>query len=548
MNYHQGQFGFWLPSDQIEQSPLFVRFEAEVVEAWQAELDDTQLGTQAKSIFHFFQHMNQTQLEPAYRFELLEQTKTQVHLLGQTLARKYLDNPEIAYESRFKIFMLMKGIYQELITGYQLCLEGFGLKARKTKALGLVCLHRIALYDLEMIYRSYEMFTTPDSRFWGELHLCYQHACHAKVLQKPVEACELSIFRHETLERLYHHALIFGCTNPFRLRLNDMQLLASAIEGWVDLICLSHVSLDESSHYCVDLTLESGPKYRDEIEAFHDWHLAIDMSELLAHLEQLKASRSGETSVVNLSAIELSLSLPFIQTLIQSFELSIKRDTDRQETHDNLQVVFGLEPIMHQLVHFGYKVETPTWVSDGFIEVDGETNPAQAHKKPIAFDVETLNQSMQGFCFAWHRPWPSNIKAGDLIGVFHEQSDTVQVGVIRWLKQASTDVIHTGVQLLAHEAKPVDCIIETHDKPLCFHTLLMPKKGNNPNELALLTPALPFKAEMTVTFLDNNHEHSLFLREAMETNPNFTQFEVVSKTPVDAFFQVDDNDPLDKLA
>ncbi|MEX1032312.1 MAG: hypothetical protein WDZ30_03040, partial [Cellvibrionaceae bacterium] len=223
----------------------------------------------------------------------------------------------------------------------------------------------------------------------------------------------------------------------------------------------------------------------------------------------------GDTGVT----IPHTISAALADHLEQSWGVNQERSFERQPSKDSVEVSVGLGNLHHQLVDgvpfeefLGNPVEEEidlgALANDPWATSFNQDSTKNAEDRPL-FTVRIIDSSPGGYCLEWRDRIPSQVKAGEVLGLREKGRHRWGLGVIRWVEQ-QRNATRLGVQLLGLKATPFGAAIEQPGGDFSDYrrVLMLPelKAANQP--ATLLTAFAPFQ-ESNRLMLNRHGESSM---------------------------------------
>jgi hypothetical protein len=567
-----------LPSQDLSRLSL-VSHQPKKLKEWIAALPMINVGETSRQVFQTLQEICRLNVDPAERFELLEILRSTVHTLNNALAKHYLNQSVMLPERATKVATLAQAMQSHLANGYKLVALDVQAKLEHHKRdielpkLAAQATHRAITELTGNLLRSTQLYLNTPPRLWLELHALYLLAVELQQSSalKVSDSAEHPHSEKSTITDAYVRALLLATCKPNKLRQGEIAQVYQMSEIWAPLVTLKELS-NNSELFVFDLAKDAPPTYRSLAQASEASHVrAIDPALLVERLNTLKQTAQSTTPMAR---GEAALTLALLQHLIQAWSELSERSFSRT-THDGvLKASLGLTPthyflsgrrdfeIMMQgdqarfmitdadnpfLKAKPISVQRPddrtgkdVWsMAFGNVETESKEKEREFNLKfqeaaPDAaprydtYDCQIVNISPGGYCIEWSGEVPTNVRAGEILGL-HEESgqSSWSIGVIRWVKQLPGHGAQLGIEILAPKAKPCGArvIKKTGDATEYMRTLLLPELKAINRPATLITPALTFRPGYKVLLNLDGEEVKAHLTQQVSATSSFCQFE-----------------------
>jgi hypothetical protein len=153
-------------------------------------------------------------------------------------------------------------------------------------------------------------------------------------------------------------------------------------------------------------------------------------------------------------------------------------------------------------------------------------NTAQEDGYPT-FELPIVNHSPGGYCLSWPREVPSQLQAGELLGIRDNPGQNWSVAVVRWIRQVRGGGTQMGIELIAPHAQPcgLQLVRKGEQSSQYLRALLLPEISAISRPATLITPRLPFQEGNRVQININGEERRATLTRRQTSTGSFNQFE-----------------------
>jgi cyclic-di-GMP-binding protein len=517
------------------------------VKAWVRSLPLTQTQFVSGLLYQALPDVGRFQTTPGNRIQILESLRNSTLQSIEGLTQNFLNQPLILPEPAVKTATIAQALQKHMINGYLVAIRDLCNQANANTDLITLAIHRAITGLSLLLLRYYQLYVPISGQLWAELHSLYQIALQLGVTENTVVDDHPHLQHCNTITLAYMRALLLACAHPNQLRQDE---ILSTFEALNDLSALAQLHDSQTGNhdnlFAVALNSNRPPLYRSRFAADDDnLLLELNTAQICKRLIEINATTNSETLEGTSLRNELQLTSALTLHLIQAWNLLAQRNFERQESQGALDVAVGLSNIHYQLAgqmnftHFlnrtigmhstdhsagsifqkrGVKLintakqnaKNDPW-EDAFdiagtplagrsIATDGiefaiKKQEVEEFKdaNPI-YHVPLIDSSPGGYCIEWRDEIPSQVKAGELLGLRDPLRNRWSLGVVRWANQTK-GATQLGIQILAASATPVGLamIHKTGDTSEYLRALEIPplKAINQPT--TLITNAVSFR-------------------------------------------------------
>src|SRR3989338_2126667 len=143
------------------------------------------------------------------------------------------------------------------------------------------------------------------------------------------------------------------------------------------------------------------------------------------------------------------------------------------------------------------------------------------------FELPIINHSPGGYCLSWPKEVPSQLQAGELLGIQDTPDQGWSVALVRWIRQVRGGGTQMGIELVATHAQPcgLQLVRKAEQSSQYLRALLLPAISAISRPATLLTPRLPFQEGNKVSINLNGQERRAVLSRRQTSTGSFNQFE-----------------------
>lgn len=437
------------------------------VRQWIEALPLANSGATARLLYNGLKELNQLEVDPTQRADILEQMRHPVAVVITSMERHVLGQPLPLPQQKRQIGAVMRDFHRELALGYATCVHDYCsprgsvpfLRGRAT-ALALV---RALVHGAQTLSKCYIAYSELPTGVFGLMHRLAAFAYEANLSEKTVTDPQFPGVSLSA-ESVYIQALLSFIGNPYRLTQKEIVDVEAACRIWA-----SHCRVDTGGNggsFVIDPSSDSPPMSpRAEVEG-RFWRL--DSSGLVTALRgqmQILPSIDAMVAVRGRLGPGPDISGEVVEKLMTAWSFSGERGHPRLHADHEMEACIGLHAV-HYLA--AGKLDFNDFVSElsGGIDLsDRERSAAWAQSSvdqaaPQVSRVRVMDQSLGGYRLRWENADGLKAKVGELVTLASPADDDDEpqdwmVGVLRWLKGGASDSLEAGVQLLSRRVESV---------------------------------------------------------------------------------------------
>ncbi|WP_119692016.1 molecular chaperone [Ectopseudomonas oleovorans] len=531
---------------------------------WIAGLPKANIGETARQLYQSLVELNQFLTPSENRLQLLELLRPEVSFVCQHLERHFLNQAIVLDERPRKVANLCQALQNHLAVGYKLIISRAMTRSGKEREqLLAVALQRASHSLCSPLIRASQLYCPVPEGLWLELHQLYQIACEQR-LQRQVIRDPLA--RHTpgmSLEQTYVTALLLGCARTNQMRQNGIARLAEALEPWSTLVKLQ-AGDHPNSLFVLAPQIDGPPRYKSLYQSseLHNL-LGIDTQPLVDAIKEYLELPEEERSKSHLM-IPDGISLDLLQHVAAAWGDIAERTFQRTAGQGNLTLCIGMTAlhfflsgrrsfaeVLKHPVEIGAAVFKPStgepdiW-SNAFdaqrsaadeihfeeiqytkVTPGEQTAPETSGETYPTYPLAIVNHSPGGYCLSWPKDVPSQLQAGELLGVQDSPSQGWSVAIVRWIRQVRGGGTQMGIELIAPHARPcgLQLLRKAEQNSQYLRALLLPEISAISRPASLITPRLPFQEGSKVLINDHGEEHRAVLTRKQVSTGSFSQFE-----------------------
>ncbi|WP_308723985.1 molecular chaperone [Metapseudomonas otitidis] len=539
------------------------------IKRWISLLPKANIGETARQLYQALVELNQLITPSDNRLHLLELIRPEVYFVCQHLERHFLNQAIVLDERPRKVANLCQALQNHLAIGYkQIVVQEAQRQARDGQQLLTIALQR-AIHSLNSaLIRASQLYCPVPEGLWLELHQLYQLASSRQVHRVVVRD---GLARHTeglSVEQTYLVALLLGCARCNQMRQNNIARLAEVLEPWSALVRLQGAEL-ASSLFAVAPQVDGPPRYKSLFQASEmAGLLGIDPLPLVDAIKHYLTLATEDRAQARLLVPE-GISVDLLQHLSSAWGDISERTFQRTPGRGALTLCIGMSALhfflsgkqpfgaILKIKEAGQAVFKPINKDEGDVwntafdaqpqnwdeglpyeEIQynkpvtpGDTSPqpeppASGENYPT-FELAIVNHSPGGYCLSWPKEVPSQLQAGELLGVQDAPSQGWSVAVVRWIRQVRGGGTQMGIELIAPHAQPcgLQLLRKADQHSQYLRALLLPEISAISRPASLITPRLPFQEGNKVQINIHGDERRAVLTSRQTSTGSFSQFE-----------------------
>ena len=539
------------------------------IKRWISLLPKANIGETARQLYQALVELNQLITPSDNRLHLLELIRPEVYFVCQHLERHFLNQAIVLDERPRKVANLCQALQNHMAIGYkQIVVQEAQRQARDGQQLLTIALQR-AMHSLNSaLIRASQLYCPVPEGLWLELHQLYQLATSRQVHRVVVRD---GLARHTeglSVEQTYLVALLLGCARCNQMRQNNIAKLAEVLEPWSALVRLQGAEL-ASSLFAVAPQVDGPPRYKSLFQASEmAGLLGIDPLPLVDAIKHYLTLATEDRAQARLPVPE-GISVDLLQHLSSAWGDISERTFQRTPGRGALTLCIGMSALhfflsgkqpfgaILKIKEAGQAVFKPINKDEGDVwntafdaqpqnwdeglpyeEIQyskpvtpGDTSaqpepPASGENYPT-FELAIVNHSPGGYCLSWPKEVPSQLQAGELLGVQDAPSQGWSVAVVRWIRQVRGGGTQMGIELIAPHAQPcgLQLLRKADQHSQYLRALLLPEISAISRPATLITPRLPFQEGNKVQINIHGDERRAVLTSRQTSTGSFSQFE-----------------------
>ena len=537
---------------------------------WIANLPKANIGETARQLYQALIELNQLRTTADNRLQLLELLRPEVYFVCKHLERHFLNQAIVLDERPRKVANLCQALQNHLALGYKLIIASLAPQNNgERNPLLSVALQRATHSLCGPLIRASQLYCPVPEGLWLELHQLYQLArerrLHTLAIRDPLARHTPSL----STEQSYLVALLLGCARCNQMRQNGIARLADVLEPWSALVSLQAGDAP-SSLFAVAPQVDGPPRYTSLFQDKERHNaLGIDPHPLVDAIQEYLLLPAENTRQARLLVPE-GFSTDMLQHLSAAWGDISERTFNRTHGQGTLTLCIGMSALHFFLADkrpFNEILQQSSEPQAAVFDPDADTAPGTPDVWSQAFDIRKsgswssgmpleeieynkptnqealaesagiesyptfalpiVNHSPGGYCLSWPKEVPSQLQAGELLGVQDSPEQGWSVAVVRWIRQVRGGGTQMGIELIAPHARScgLQLLRKAEHSSQYLRALLLPEISAISRPATLVTPRLPFQEGNKVMINLNGTERHAVLSQRQTSTGSFNQFE-----------------------
>ncbi|THB67747.1 MAG: hypothetical protein D6B27_03990 [Gammaproteobacteria bacterium] len=541
---------------------------------WLNGLPLTNLGITTQTVFNAIKEINQLDIKPEHRLELLEQLYETTEFILTGLRKHYYKKQLPLVEKTRDIAQLAITLLKTIAQGYKVIIYQHIILGKKLgkKQLAIAIQRAIHFFSCCTV-EGYIIYNNDKPGIWLQIHQLHQLASekNLQLLEIPEPGNEKKPVK-TNITSSYKRILLIAAMDPYRLNIGEVLEIFDEIKQWTQKCGLAgNISPEyKSNSFIVRPDMDAPPIiYNSKMAKQSESFFILVTKELTQSLESelKKLVRKGLFRKKENSSINRKIT----SRILGAFGVIPKRAHKRTRIDKQVNTIIGLTSI-HKIISdeiapdsndnnnratfavrdlHGSRTRSrarDVWDSaltgkekkatfDGrhslTISMDDSTPQIPVKTKVVTAETWKLRDiSSGGYCILSDEKSAAKSQVGDLIAIreINSHDSPWQAGVIRWLKQHSRKTIAFGVQVLFPSGTPV--ITKIKDKDGIYlngeKSILLPAVKSSNLGSTIITPTLNYRVGSEVKIINGHKIACVVLTKLNMSTGNFCQFEYVA--------------------
>lgn len=553
-------------STPTRQALSFCEPTARDMKRWIAQLPKANIGETARLLYQALLEFNQLLTPSDNRLQLLELLRPEVNFVCKQLEKHFLNQPIVLDERPRKVASLCQALQNHLAVGYKLIVARIAstpAQRKERQPLLTIALQR-AMHSLRgPLIRANQLYCPVPDGLWLEMHQLYEIACERDVHRSVVRDELAHHTQGMSIEQSYIVALLLGCARCNQMRQQSIARLSEVLEPWSSLVELRAAS-DPRSLFALSPQVDGPPRYRSLFQTSElPSLLGIDPQPLVDAIKQ----RLDDPEKPSRLLIPDGVSIDLLQHLSAAWGDISERTFQRTPGQGRLTLCIGMSALHYYLAGerpFSELLKSPeapkaatfklqngapdiwanafdaqnsTW--EGVVPYEeiefvrpsatpaDQSTSASGESAFAVYPLQIINHSPGGYCLSWPKDVPSQLQAGELLGLQDPGSQGWSVAVVRWIRQVRGGGTQMGIELIAPHAQPcgLQLVRKAEQGSHYLRALLLPEISAISRPATLITPRLPFQEGHKVQINQLGNEHRALLSRRQTSTGSYSQFE-----------------------
>lgn len=486
-----------------QQQNIPVETRVDQVNSWLGQISSGYVAEAANEMKKGLAALNRKPMEAAARLELLETYRVAIEYLLPAMKTQFVIVPLPLPEKNRYIAELNRQLYVELGYGYKIV-----LLENIDHPVALVVQRAIASLG-QVLAISYETYAPVLAGVWAEIHQLYRYALQHGLLDEVVQDGAATT----SAGFAYKQALLLAVVDPYHLMQGEVIRILDYIGRFAQLTQLQTEAQagDACGLFLVKLDSDAPPKALPRTQHRADGETAVLFSTLglAAQLSQQLGGLEAGIFPIDLLLPDAAREQPYrnlMRRLLKHWGVSAKRQFNRKHHQAGVDICVGIRAIHYFLNGekvYGVAKGAPAALGSGELDFSTATLGKPTHFAPSQWSI--INESAGGMALTQVSNIPSQLRAGEIIGLRASGSKSWHIAVVRWVKSDESNRLDLGIQLIAPSATAI--VI----KPA-------PGGADAPFQVALLLPeiALLKQSSSVVMARGGFQEQGEFLMEACD--------------------------------
>lgn len=529
------------------------------LKAWVNDLPMANIGEASGRLYHAILEFNRLEVSDSARIDLLDLVRGPIHFVCQQLHARYLSQGVVLDDRQRRVANLAQALEHQLGVGYKIISQHLLAQGgNKHNSLLARSMHRTLNALLPTMVRAYQLYRQAPAGIWREIHQLYRIASDLNLQNKPIDdAFEDSAL---SIQQTYLKLILLGTCQPYQLMQRELKVVFALLGPWAAHLTVDAVA-NEASVLVIHPELDSAPCYRHllrkaNLSKYRGVNI-LPLMRLLHHDDKILSSPEQDQEQ-GLLAVTADFNLGLLAHLIRSWGGMKQRSFSRTATDGELSMAVGLTAThFHMAGGIGFdalrygsssrseppgvrlersrfhacdtqalRAQQDIWGAS--FDADGAAfniNQQAAHPE---FGGQLVNVSARGYCLQWRDTPASNLQTGEVIALKDDGLQHWNLGLIRWIRQATAFGTQMGVELLAPNSQ--SCGIRPLHKTGLHgdyaRALYIPAIKAIGQAASIVTPHIPFSVGNKVSVHRGGHQGTFQLTERILTTANISQFHI----------------------
>jgi hypothetical protein len=491
-------------------------------EQWLSQLQFTNLHTVHSLLRKQIDEFNRFPMRVIDRLNTMEKLRETVATVQADYAKKLVAKKLPLSDEEFTILSAIIGLWQDMLTGYQRCLQDYMDGNTQLEKFGALLCHRFMLYGslqiIEHLRSGYEF----DGNLWQQLHALYSftegNGLQHEKIKDPLHGSGQGISCHT----MYAKILLTCYARPSELSRTQLQLMDRWLTQWTDVITIERrcaVSKGDAPPLAVDLSGNKGLQDIQQITQSDNMrYLAMVPLSKLLRVKSILLQQGQSPQQLELGSEFYGIDcVAFLNQLLHIWcEGASDRSAERQNVTLSAKLACGFDLIY---AHIANKPFKPSKAATSDVDTAQHKQIAAIGHSFTESNLPSIdhleswtieNESILGARLIRESKEGERVGSNQLIALRTADAKAFMLGVVSWRSVSLAGQLKMGVQYLPGVAQPVTLkTTETDpDSRKSFPALLLPAMANLKIPASLILPRDVFQANRKLELTHSGKEKS----------------------------------------
>lgn len=431
-----------------QQANIPVETQVGQVSSWLKQISGGYVADAASEIYKALAALNRHPVDAASRMELLEVYRAAIDNLLPAMKTQFVIVPLPLPEKNRRIAELNRQLYIEL---------GYGYKTVLLESLNhpsAIIVQRVISSLGQVLAICYETYAPVPAGVWSEIHRLYLFAAQRGLLDKTVQEGAATVSPGFS----YKQALLLAVADPYHLMQGEVIRILDYIGRFAQLTQLQTEAQigDAGGLFLVKLDDDAPPKPLPKALNRVDGESAVLFNTLglAAQLSQQLGGLEAGISPIDLQLPDAAREQPYrnlMRRLLKHWGVTAKRHFNRKHYNASVDLCVGIRAIHYFLNGEQiYGAEAQGSPDNGELDFSSTKHGKNASFSPCRWNI--VNESAGGMALTQVCDIPSQLRAGEIIGIRAAGSVQWHIAVVRWVKSGKNNRLDLGIQLIAPSA------------------------------------------------------------------------------------------------
>ncbi len=513
------------------------------VAKWLEDLPLLNLVETSRKLFSTLMVYNRIEIEPQQRLALLELYRPVVRDVCAELQRQFVGLPLPLSDKHKSIAEQARQFQVEMAFGYKrLVLQPPALaaaSARPGHAELALPIQRAVRYLTGVHALSYQAYSPCPSGTWEEIHSLYRHAETLGVATLEVADALNRSLPLSSVAHAYKQALLLDLANPYHLPARQIERIHHYLDRYASLAVLTAATatFDPTCQFLIDLLGQNAGIVNTGDTALDDpgRYRLLNTVELARTIHtQWTALQRGETPPADGvdSAFFTEGGQELLFRLANAWGLHPRRTFRRSSAQEGeLEVAIGIDAINYWLnggrrfvVSAAQVGPMPQRTTLGLHEpkaADDSTTPEREYST-----WQLLDEGAGGQALVKKGLITTRVRVGDVVAT-RRAGGTWEIGIIRWVRSASSSHAEIGTQRIAPHAEA--CVVKTfnerNEESDFLPALLLPEIAPLKIPPSLLTHRGVYRPRREIYMDNGSRLYRLVITQPVEVTAAYERFQ-----------------------